>query len=149
MNGVNIPLDAYCYEAGIPLPAPDKPGQSVKWIYPPSYLRFVTRSAVVAGAFRRRRSATGRIQNPCWSFGDLAPSAIFLLEWIRKLWSAIRWREFFGQPSHASSPASVQPPEANLEPAPRQPVPAESDAQDTSRFAKEHCKYDQRSAARR
>ena len=131
MNGVNIPLDAYCYEAGIPLPAPDRRSHLVSWIYPPSYLRSVARSALIARAFRRRRSETARTQNPCWNSDDLIPSAIFLLEWIRKLWSPLRWREFLGQPGQVSDVASARITNAEPEPTRQQPAPPESAALDT------------------
>jgi D-aspartate ligase len=131
INGVNIPLDAYCYEAGIPLPVGDRHSHSVRWIYPPSYFRSVARSALRAGFLRRRRLPALRTQNPCWSSDDLVPSAIFLLEWLRKLRSPVRWREFLCQRGQVSSPAPVCGTQCSLEPAEPQPASPESAALDT------------------
>jgi D-aspartate ligase len=115
INGVNIPLDAYCYEARVPLPAAGSRGHSVSWIYPPSYLRSVLRTALVAKAFRRRRSVVGKTRNPCWSSDDLVPAAMFLLDWIGKLLSPVRWREFLGQQAQTSSGSTMRTAGADLQ----------------------------------
>ena len=93
MHGVNIPLAAYNYELGLPLPTTEKPHYPLTWMYPPSYLR----SLFCAQSFRYRRPGATRMKTPCWSLNDPVPSAFFLLEWIRKLWSPARWRELIFQ----------------------------------------------------
>jgi predicted ATP-grasp superfamily ATP-dependent carboligase len=131
LNGVNIPLDAYCYEAGIPLVPADRRAHSVSWIYPPSYLRSIASSALRTGALGGHRLTVGRTQNPCWSPDDLVPSAVFLLEWVRKLWSLVRWREFLGRSTEANGANSCGITKASLEPPPSQPAPPENAALDT------------------
>lgn len=96
INGVNIPLAAYCYELGLPQPAAERISRPQTWIYPPSYLRSVVRSAFVRESFRDPRPGTGRIKNPCWSSDDPVPFVFFVREWIRKFWSPRRWRELIG-----------------------------------------------------
>ncbi len=81
LNGVNIPLAAYCYELGLPLPAVEKPHNPWVWSYPPFYWRSVFSSR----SFRDSRPAGAKVKNACWRLDDPAPLPFFCLEWIRKL----------------------------------------------------------------
>jgi D-aspartate ligase len=96
VNGVNIPLTAYNYELGFPLPEPRTPRSPRVWIYPPSYFR----SILCAQSFRDRRATLTRMKSPCWSLHDPVPSALFVLEWMRKFWSPSRWRDLISERSH-------------------------------------------------
>lgn len=96
LNGVNIPLAAYNYELGLPLPEPGRPRSPRVWIYPPSYFR----SILCARSFRHRRATPMRMKTPCWSLDDPVPSAFFVLEWMRKFWSPTRWRDLISEHSH-------------------------------------------------
>ena len=89
LHGVNIPLAAYCYELGLPLPAVEKARDSVIWLDPPSYWR----SMLVSNSFRDERPAGARVKSACWRPDDPIPLAFFWLEWIQKLWSPASWRE--------------------------------------------------------
>jgi D-aspartate ligase len=97
MNGVNIPLAAYCYELGRTQPLAEEVRRPLTWTYPPSYVRSLVRSALGTESFRDRRPSAGRVKSPCWSSDDPVPLFFFLREWMRKLWSPRRWRELTGQ----------------------------------------------------
>lgn len=90
LNGVNIPLAAYCYELGLPLPVVKSLRHAVTWTYPPSYCR----SVLATGFHRVFRWPFGRLKTPCWNLRDPLPSVFFVCEWTRKLSSLNRWREF-------------------------------------------------------
>ncbi len=92
LNGVNIPLAAYCYELGLSVPEPERSRRSFVWIHPPSYLR-----SICADPFRAPRAAPWRIKCPFWSLDDLVPSLFFAFEWLRKFCSRSRWRDFISE----------------------------------------------------
>lgn len=106
INGVNIPLAAYCYELGLPQPAPEGIRRPLTWIYPPSYLRSIIRSARGTESLPDRQPSAGRMKSPCWSSDDPLPLFFFLREWIRKLGSPRRWRELTCQCLQARDAAS-------------------------------------------
>ena len=107
INGVNIPLAAYCYELRLPQPEPEGIGRPLTWTYPPSYLRSIVRSALVTEPFPDRQPSAGRMKSPCWSFDDPVPLFFFVLEWIRKLWSPHRWLELTCQCRQVRDAASA------------------------------------------
>ena len=88
LHGVNIPLAAYCYELGLPLPTTEKARDPVVWLDPPAYWR----SMLVSRSFRDQRPARARVKSACWRRDDPVPLAFYWLEWIRKLWSPANWR---------------------------------------------------------
>ncbi len=104
LNGVNIPLAAYLYEIGLPVGSSSRTRQPLRvWIYPPSYVRSVLCSRLLLhGAWKNMR-----IKSPCWNLDDPVPSAFFLLEWTRKLWSPLRWRELLRE-RRCSRPSVLQ-----------------------------------------
>src|SRR5262249_28799453 len=83
LNGVNIPLAAYHYELGLPLPTIDRPRRPVIWTYTPWYWFSVFESR----SFRDSRPPGCRVKSACWRLDDPVPFAIFCLEW---LWMLIR-----------------------------------------------------------
>jgi D-aspartate ligase len=89
LNGVNIPLAAYCYELGLPLPAADKARHPVIWRDPACYWR----SVLAARSFHGPGPARAKVKNTCWHVDDPLPFAFFWFEWIRKAWSPGPWRE--------------------------------------------------------
>jgi D-aspartate ligase len=113
MHGVDIPLAAYRYELGLPLPSSAKPCSPLIWMYPPSYVRSIFCAQSSCG---RRPRARGT-KTPCWNLNDPVPSAFFLLEWIRKLWSLARWRELICQRHQLKGAESVILAQAKPEPA--------------------------------
>jgi predicted ATP-grasp superfamily ATP-dependent carboligase len=86
LNGVNIPLAAYCYEVGLPLPSMERPRSPWIWSYPPSYWR----SVLASRSLRDARPPGARVKSACWRFGDPVPLVYFCHEWIRKSLEGIR-----------------------------------------------------------
>jgi len=105
VNGINIPLAAYCYELGFSVPEPKRSRSPVVWIHLPSYLR-----SVCAHSCRAPRASPLRVKSPFWSLDDPLPSLFFALEWLRKFCSPSRWRDFLYERKHrrdAGSPAAT------------------------------------------
>lgn len=117
MNGVNIPLAAYCYELGRTQPLSEEIRRPLTWTYPPSYVRSLVRSALTTESFRDRRPSAGRVKSPCWSSDDPVPLFFFAKEWIRKLWSPRRWRELTCQRWQVGGATSPIVAQVNQEPA--------------------------------
>jgi predicted ATP-grasp superfamily ATP-dependent carboligase len=78
LNGVNIPLAAYHYELGLPLPAIDRPRRPLIWTYTPSYWL----SVFVSRSFHDSRPPGTRMKSACWRLEDPVPFALFCFEWI-------------------------------------------------------------------
>lgn len=112
INGVNIPLSAYCYEAGLPLPAEEVIQPSQIWVHPQSYFRSVVSSMLAAGSWRDRRMTVGISRlAPYWHFDDPMPHVFAGLEWIRKVWNPARWHEVVSQPRVAyAAPGNLASP---------------------------------------
>jgi predicted ATP-grasp superfamily ATP-dependent carboligase len=81
LNGVNIPLAAYHYELGLPLPAIDRPRRPLIWTYTPSYWL----SVLVSRSFHDSRPPGTRMKSACWRLDDPVPFALFSLEWVSML----------------------------------------------------------------
>ncbi len=113
LHGINIPLAAYCYELGMPLPAAETVRDPVIWLDPPSYWR----SMLVSKSFRDQRPAGVKVKSACWRRDDPVPLAFFWLEWIQRVWNPIRWREKILPGS--SPPVSHRPREARMKAAER------------------------------
>ena len=107
INGINIPLAAYCYEFGLPQPLSEEIHRPLTWTYPPSYLRSIVRSTLVTDSYSDRRPSAGKVKSPCWSSDDPVPLFFFAKEWIRKLWSPRRWRELTCQRWQVEGAASA------------------------------------------
>jgi D-aspartate ligase len=95
VNGINIPLAAYCYELGFSVPEPKKSRPPVVWIHLPSYLRSVCAHSCLAP-----RSSPLRVKCPFWSLDDPLPTLFFAFEWLRKFCSPSRWRDFLSERNH-------------------------------------------------
>jgi len=110
LNGVNIPLAAYCYELGQAIPAVRNPRNPVTWMYPPSYLR----SVLAKGSFGGTQLEVRRMKTPCWSFDDPIPFVYFMREWFRKLPSRSRWRELIREQRWRINRASTATTEGSI-----------------------------------
>lgn len=120
VNGVNIPLAAYNYEFGFSSPEPRRPLSPLVWIYPPSYFR-----SLYARPSRDRRATPRRMKSPCWNLYDPVPSAFFVLEWMRKLWSPARWRDLISERNQVKNAASrARSPGQRCWPAPENQSPS-------------------------
>jgi D-aspartate ligase len=119
INGVNIPLAAYCYELGRTQPLSEEIRRPLTWTYPPSYVRSLVRSALSTESFRDRRPSAGRVKSPCWSSDDPVPLFFFAKEWLRKFCSPRRWRELACERWNVEGAASAIVAQVNQEPASR------------------------------
>lgn len=94
INGVDIPLAAYNYEHGLPLPE-RKTRSALVWIDPPAYFR----SLVCDRSLRHGPAASIRMRSASWSLLDPVASVFFVLEWTKSLWNKNRWRKLFSERS--------------------------------------------------
>lgn len=85
-NGVNIPLAAYRYELGLPLPRAETPTKPVVWSYGPSYWQ----SVVASRSFRGLRLKGADTKSACWQLDDPVPFAWYCLHWLRKVADTFR-----------------------------------------------------------
>jgi D-aspartate ligase len=88
LHGINIPLAAYCYELGLPLPAAKRTEVPVIWRDPPCYWR----SVLATRSFGDRTPSAAKVKSTCWRIDDLLPVGFFWYEWARKAWRPSRWR---------------------------------------------------------
>lgn len=88
LNGVNIPLAAYCHELGLRLPPAEPSRGEVIWRDPLCYWRHV----IATRSLRDRTVRAAAVKSSCWRADDPVPLAFFWLEWARKAWSRLRWR---------------------------------------------------------
>jgi D-aspartate ligase len=93
VNGVNIPLAAYRYELGFPLPAAKRPLKPVIWSYTPWCLR----SMAAARSWSNSRLPHARVKGASWRLEDPLPAIFDCAQVVAKLFSLARWREIFRQ----------------------------------------------------
>jgi predicted ATP-grasp superfamily ATP-dependent carboligase len=87
LHGINIPLTAYCYELGLPVPMAELSPGPVIWRDPPAYWR----SVLATQSTRDEAPAGAIVKSACWRFEDPMPLVYFWFEWIRELRSPGRW----------------------------------------------------------
>jgi predicted ATP-grasp superfamily ATP-dependent carboligase len=81
--GTNIPLAAYCYEVGLPVPAADRIRDRLIWRCDPLvYWRCV----IASRSLRDERPQRAKMKGACWRLDDPIPLVFFLLEWVQDLW---------------------------------------------------------------
>lgn len=88
LNGVNIPLAAYCHELGLRLPPEEPPREKVIWRDPLFYWRHV----IATRSLRDNTVSAATVKSSCWRADDPVPLAFFCLEWAQRAWSRLRWR---------------------------------------------------------
>jgi predicted ATP-grasp superfamily ATP-dependent carboligase len=96
LNGVNIPLAAYCYELGLPLPLPARLRNPLIWSYTPWYWR----SVLVSMTLKDARPPSAKQKSACWRADDPVPLLYDCLEWVRNTkWKQLanlgKWRQQF------------------------------------------------------
>lgn len=88
LNGVNIPLAMFRYQAGLPQIHTTQPNAPVIWRDPACFWR----SVIATRSFRDETPRGASIRSSCWRRDDPAPILLSWLEWLQKGWAPSRWR---------------------------------------------------------
>ena len=99
--GVNIPLTAYCYEVGLPLPA-NQPTGPIIWRAPTCYWR----SILATRSFGDGGPAGAKVKRAAWRVDDPVPLFFYWGEWLRRAPKGLRRR--FGQAPEGSTGPAIE-----------------------------------------
>lgn len=110
LNGVNIPLAAYCHAVGLPPPDAHVPSAPVIWRDTLQYWQ-----SVMADVMARRQTAPrvdGRAKGIFWRLEDPLPSLFFLWRWIQRAPRLGTWKGVFAHwfKGGANDTSGVPPP---------------------------------------